>query len=247
VYYAIAALIVVGAALLSQLDLSTLIAITQSTSTQIPAFYARNYPESKRTIWAPFDSNAVDIMENCCQWISKKTIKNATLIWLLEEDDIDDRKIELGKGQIMNLLQGTQTLTNKANLHRLLYKINRTDLQPETYILGADKRECEEFFISAMNHPDFIWISKIPTSARGIGIVVNPDINELREQYLIEPTATKPSEIRCKTPSDDESEVIIQKYILNPLLLKGKKNGNSYLLDDRVCFSFSSFVPRRYS
>jgi hypothetical protein len=63
-----------------------------------------------------------------------------------------------------------------------------------------------------------VWVSKEPDNSQGDGIIVNPDFNELKETWLSDPSAGEPWE--CKGADEP---VILQKYILDPLLLNGKK------------------------
>jgi len=133
--------------------------------------------------------------------------------------------LKLGTGQILNVVQDTDILTNKANLHTLLQSINETQLQPDTYVIGPDDpSECDRFFKSVLLHPNYIWVSKEPDSAQGEGIVVNPNITKMKEDFLINPSVTDPNKARCRpTFLTKEEEFLIQRYIENPLLLKKKK------------------------
>jgi len=49
---------------------------------------------------------------------------------------------------------------------------------------------------------------------------------------------------KCK--DTDRDDIVVQRYLLNPLLLEGKKNGNPFLLGDRLCGSFGRPLPGRY-
>jgi hypothetical protein len=63
-----------------------------------------------------------------------------------------------------------------------------------------------------------VWVSKEPDNSQGDGIVVNPDIKDLRDKWLVDPKSK--SSYECK---DEEEPVVLQQYITNPLLLNGKK------------------------
>jgi len=79
------------------------------------------------------------------------------------------------------------------------------------------------FFKTAIQHPEMIWVTKEPGSSQGDGITVNPDINTLKEQWLSDPEAAVDN-LRCKrlrktTPKG----TLVQQYIIDPLTLDGKK------------------------
>jgi hypothetical protein len=120
-------------------------------------------------------------VDECCGWELLDKPYRATLIWVRDIEQVDERKLRLGKGQILNVIEGTDILTNKANLHRLLVKLKQAHLQPETYVLGDEyyDEECTAFFKSVLAHPNYIWLTKKPDSARGDGIYVNPDMEVL--------------------------------------------------------------------
>jgi tubulin polyglutamylase TTLL9 len=126
--------------------------------------------------------------------------------------------LRYGRGQIWSQLEDSWILCDKAKLHKLLKSAGRLDLQPETYYL-SDAQECKDFFTSATLNPETIWVTKEPTASQGDGITVNPDVKTLKEKYLVDPAAPV-EEIQCKMA---QKEIIAQRYILNPLLLEGKK------------------------
>uniref|UniRef100_A0A6B2L8F1 Tubulin--tyrosine ligase-like protein 9 n=1 Tax=Arcella intermedia TaxID=1963864 RepID=A0A6B2L8F1_9EUKA len=109
-------------------------------------------------------------------------------------------------------------MTDKAHLHGLLRGIGRADLQPETYTL-RDAKECREFFVRARAERGAVWVTKEPGASQGAGIVINPKLGELEEKYLKDPAAAEPV---CVGLEEDE-DVVVQRYIMNPLLLNKKK------------------------
>jgi len=121
---------------------------------------------------------------------------------------------------MFSLIEGTDVMTDKAELHNLLVSINETRLQPETYVLGV-KRECREFFKRAEERPDLVWVTKEPASSQGDGIVVNPNLEDLRKEWL-EDVEARGENVECKWKSKDD-ERVVQVYIRDPLLLDGKK------------------------
>jgi len=82
--------------------------------------------------------------------------------------------------------------------------------------LGNDK-ECRDFFKRIDRGPPIVWVSKEPDNSQGDGIVVNPDIQELKEKWLVDP---KSKTYECNL---DHDSLVLQQYITNPLLLNRKK------------------------
>jgi hypothetical protein len=181
---------------------------------------ARNLPAWKKTAFAPFDSNYLEILEEFCGWTIVDDIKNATLIWSRAgPQDFKVQSLRLGHGQIYSLVENTDVMTDKAHLHDLLFEANGTFLQPETYMMGNQK-ECAAFFRRAEREPDIVWVSKEPSNSQGDGIVVNPDIKKLREEWLSDPYASSDT-LSCIYRSESH-HIVIQRYIRDPLLLEGK-------------------------
>jgi len=86
-----------------------------------------------------------------------------------------------------------------------------------------DQKECAEFFKTAALQPDIVWLTKEPGSSQGDGIKVNPDIKELRVDWLADPDCDV-DEIRCVSAKKAKSSsTVAQQYIIHPLTLEGKK------------------------
>jgi hypothetical protein len=132
----------------------------------------------------------------------------------------DWKNLPLGNGQMWNQLPSGGMMTDKSRLHKLLVLIKATQYQPETYIL-TDAVECVKFFSGPGKNSSMVWVTKEPLSAEGQGIIVNPDIDLLRQLWLKDPEASD-DKIVCKSNVTTDS-VLIQQYVLNPLLLNGKK------------------------
>jgi len=181
-------------------------------------------PSHLKTIWSPSEKSYTftSVLAKTCDWFVVMNPKNATMVWTTGHSDMPKdvlAKLKLGDGQIWNQLQDSWILCDKAKLHRLLVKANHTHYQPETYIL-SDPHECTQFFKSAEASPDAVWVTKIPTSSEGEGITVNPEINKLREIWLEDPLNSD-GKYLCK--DTERRDVLIQRYLINPLLLEGKK------------------------
>jgi len=190
---------------------------------------ATNIDPWLKTGWSPYqrgDSLFV-VLNECCGWRLVNDPANATIIigrkpLTLPAPEINPEKmgLRLGKGQLYSRIEGIRTMTDKAALHQLLVKIDATHLQPETYVMGV-RKDCAAFFRQAANEPETVWVMKIPGKSQGDGTVVNPDIEELRKEWLVDLEASV-DDLECKLISTQENKVA-QRYIRNPLLLEGKK------------------------
>jgi len=185
----------------------------------------QNLVHFNKTIWSPLHKTYIytnTIVEHC-KWFLVSQFSNATIIWSTGHSDMKNNQRDLkearfGQGQIWNQLEDGWSITDKVRLHRLLAKIGRTDLQPDTYVL-TDEDECLKFFREVPHKPDIIWVTKISDSSQGDGIVVNPKLEDLRQEYLVDPDAPA-DKMQC---IPKERKILIQQYVLNPLLLEGKK------------------------
>eukprot|EP01124_Arcella_intermedia_P004713 TRINITY_DN126_c0_g1_i1.p1 TRINITY_DN126_c0_g1~~TRINITY_DN126_c0_g1_i1.p1 ORF type:complete len:515 (-),score=94.17 TRINITY_DN126_c0_g1_i1:15-1559(-) len=178
------------------------------------------YPQDQKLLWAP-NRNYVtaSVVVDNCSWSFAQNPREATLLWTIGQHDIPEGfedKLRLGNGQIWNQIEDGWTLTDKTNLHYLLVKANKLHYQPETFIL-SDPTECVQFFKLVQDHPEYIWVTKVPTSSQGEGITINPPIDFIKAQWL----DTSAPGIKCK--GAHRSDSLIQRYIRNPLLLEGKK------------------------
>jgi len=179
---------------------------------------ARTLPAFLKKSYAPFASNFIEVLEECCDWQALDDPAEATVVWTRSGQDVAVDGRRFGNGLLYSLVEGTDFMTDKAHLHALLRRIGRTELQPETYTL-RDAEECREFFVRARAERGAVWVTKEPGAAQGAGIVVNPRVSELEEAYLKDPKGVVPE---CVSLGEDE-DVVVQRYIMNPLLLNRKK------------------------
>lgn len=119
--------------------------------------------------------------------------------------------------QLVDCVEGTEHLTHKGNLARLLRQGERTaGLQPETFLVDDAPDERDRFIARARAEPGAIWIRKPVARGRGIGVAVMTDL----DAYLAEPQQARP-----------HGAELIQRYIERPLLLEGTKSEvRSYIL-----------------
>jgi len=179
------------------------------------------WPEKQKFTWSPHGKEYItaSVVVDNCSWTLTDDPTQATLLWTIGQSDMPDgveEKLRLGKGQIWNQIQDGWSMTDKTKLHYLLSKAQHLEYQPETFIL-ANPKECVEFFKLVEHHPEYIWVTKVPTSSQGEGITVNPPMEVIKEQWL---DTTSP-QLACK--KTDRKDSLIQRYIRNPLLLEGKK------------------------
>eukprot|EP01123_Difflugia_compressa_P007746 TRINITY_DN213_c0_g5_i1.p1 TRINITY_DN213_c0_g5~~TRINITY_DN213_c0_g5_i1.p1 ORF type:complete len:435 (+),score=82.91 TRINITY_DN213_c0_g5_i1:78-1382(+) len=180
-----------------------------------------NLPPHLRTAWAPFDSNYLDVLERCCEWRVTSDPYNATILWTRSgPQEVNPSNMRLGHGQLYSLVEDTDVMTDKSELHKLLVQINASHLQPETYVL-SNQKECRQFFMRADEHPDIVWVTKEPGASQGEGIVVNPSVEELKKTWLVDASLSK-DQWTC-VDIDSDGDRVAQRYIRNPLLLNGKK------------------------
>jgi len=186
-----------------------------------------------KTVWSPDGRHYVftDVLADK-GWFVVFHPQNATFIWTTGFSDMPKSvlaKLRLGDGQIWNQIEDSWYICDKERLHTLLAKTGKTHIQPLTFSL-KDQKECVEFFKTAALQPEIVWLTKDPGSSQGDGIKVNPDIKELRDIWLADPES-EVDELRCVSAKKAKSKnTVAQQYILHPLTLDGKKNGNSHLL-----------------
>ncbi|MEM7155435.1 MAG: hypothetical protein AAF799_21475 [Myxococcota bacterium] len=118
--------------------------------------------------------------------------------------------------QRVDCVAGTEQLTHKANLARLLRADPRTAaLQPETYLVDESPLERARLAERARAEPDAVWIRKPVARGRGIGVQVLTDV----EGFLRE------------SAERAHGSELVQRYIEQPLLLEGTKSEvRSYVL-----------------
>lgn len=149
----------------------------------------------------------------------------ADLLWFRHKGDCEDLLATLKPFQLVNHLPNEYALADKGRLAETLYAYDRTqtkhelriaDLVQETYRL-YDPAERARFFDArpAVPSKDDLWILKQCNSSEGFGIHVLWQFDELREFYE---RASSPA------PGEVYARYVIQRYIENPLLLRGRKS-----------------------
>jgi hypothetical protein len=120
-------------------------------------------------------------------------------------------------GQLVDVVEGTEHLTHKGRLHRLLQASERTaTLQPETFLVDEEPAALERLAARARAEPGAIWIRKPVARGRGIGVSVIDDV----DAYM-----------RARAQAREHGEELVQRYIERPLLLEGRKSEvRSYVL-----------------
>eukprot|EP01123_Difflugia_compressa_P014350 TRINITY_DN7329_c0_g1_i1.p1 TRINITY_DN7329_c0_g1~~TRINITY_DN7329_c0_g1_i1.p1 ORF type:complete len:427 (+),score=84.72 TRINITY_DN7329_c0_g1_i1:43-1281(+) len=183
-----------------------------------------NLPSYYKNVWSPPGREYVftEVVVSHCGWTRVVDHKNATIVWTTGHSDMPadvKASLRLGRGQIWSQLEDGWVFADKVRLHKLLRYVNHLEYQPPTFIL-TDPSECVSFFQLAAQEPTTVWVSKEPSNSQGMGITVNPDVNQLKQLWLVDPEA-QPQDYKCKIA--DRDDVLIQRYLLDPLLLEGKK------------------------
>jgi hypothetical protein len=125
--------------------------------------------------------------------------------------------LSLRSEQLVNAIGGTEHMTRKDRLARLLRSHGLAEsLQPETYLVDSDPSEVESLRSRALAEPGAVWIRKPVARGRGVGVEPIPDVCAWLD--------------RRQGPGE-HGEELVQRYIDNPLLLRGRKTEiRSYLL-----------------
>lgn len=150
---------------------------------------------------------------------------DADLLWLREPEDYRPCFKTLRPLQLLNHLPSEAAMSDKGHLAEHLYGYDRVqreddlgvkDLVQETYCLYL-RNDRERFFAQVPKEAskDNLWILKRADSARGVGIRILWQFDELREFCA-----------RAARPRRGEryARYVIQRYIKNPLLLEGRKS-----------------------
>ena len=121
------------------------------------------------------------------------------------------------EGQVVDVVGGTELVTHKGRLTRLLRAHGLAEtLQPETFLIDDEPAEIERLRARARAAPDAVWIRKPVARGRGIGV---------------EPLVEVEPWLAARAGPGAHGEELIQRYITNPLLLEGTKSEvRSYVL-----------------
>lgn len=119
--------------------------------------------------------------------------------------------------QLVNAIAGTEHMTRKDCLARLLRRYGLAEsLQPETYLVDSHPSELATLRSRALAEPDAVWIRKPVARGRGVGV---------------EPIVDIAAWLDRRSGPGAHGEELVQRYIENPLLLRGRKSEvRSYLL-----------------
>ncbi|UJR17924.1 hypothetical protein I4U23_004823 [Adineta vaga] len=147
--------------------------------------------------------------------------------------------------QIVNHIQGEDYFTNKLQLYQSLQTYENTsqtitkrplsflsinEYLPQTFKL--DEKHDRDILFN-LHKPGDVWICKPSGLNQGKGIYIVRDITQLKEKYdkLEANPRSKSSTFR------QQNKLIVQRYIMNPLLIHGKK------FDIRCYMLISSVQP----
>ncbi|MEM6294982.1 MAG: hypothetical protein AAGA54_27165 [Myxococcota bacterium] len=147
-------------------------------------------------------------------WPSVEAAADADLVLLGSPRHLAE--VAVRPDQLVDCVEGTQHLTQKARLATLLRSNPQTAaLQPETYLIDDVEGDDARLLRRAEEEPEAVWIRKPVGRGRGIGVEVVTDVASF---------------LRDRTPSKHGRE-LVQRYVENPLLLEGTKSEvRSYIL-----------------
>lgn len=123
----------------------------------------------------------------------------------------------VGPYQALNHIPGEGCITNKAKLTETLSAFKGTDeFYPESYCLYREDHV--RHLLKILPHgkaPDQPWMKKLGRVSRGKGIQIITDFTEIREQIQ------DPQKLKELA----EKDVLLQRYVDDPLLIDGQKSG----------------------
>ncbi|CAF1499250.1 unnamed protein product [Adineta ricciae] len=147
--------------------------------------------------------------------------------------------------QIVNHIQGEDYFTNKLQLYQSLQTYENTSQtiikRPSTYLslneylpqtFKLDEKHDRDILFN-LHKPGDVWICKPSCLNQGKGIYIVRDISSLKDKYdqLEANPRSRSSTFR------QQNKTIVQRYIMNPLLIHGKK------FDIRCYMLISSVQP----
>ncbi|CAF1530547.1 unnamed protein product [Adineta ricciae] len=147
--------------------------------------------------------------------------------------------------QIVNHIQGEDYFTNKLQLYQSLQTYENTSQtiikRPPTYLslneylpqtFKLDEKHDRDILFN-LHKPGDVWICKPSCLNQGKGIYIVRDISSLKDKYdqLEANPRSRSSTFR------QQNKTIVQRYIMNPLLIHGKK------FDIRCYMLISSVQP----
>ncbi|CAF1093195.1 unnamed protein product [Adineta steineri] len=204
------------------------------------------YPEPKPVCYIGSGNNS-HLIENILKSIgyenNENKIDDFKFKWVQSSSNVNWNIFKDGE-QMINHIQGEDYFTNKLQLYQSLqtYETNYLSLtkRPQSYLtlnqfipqtFKLDEIH-DRHLLFNLHKPGDIWICKPSGLNQGKGIYIVKDINQLKEKFNQEDLFEKP-----KTFSIKQIKTIVQRYIMNPLLVHGKK------FDIRCYMLISSVKP----
>jgi hypothetical protein len=181
---------------------------TRAMSTQLAARRAERY-------WSRSPQLRLARVLSDHGWTRVAQADDADLVIVTSRDEL--AAVSPREGQLVSFVAGTELVTHKGRLARLLRAHGLSEhLQPETFLIDEDPAEISALRARARAEPDAVWIRKPVARGRGIGVEVVTDI----ERWLASRVVPGPF-----------GEELVQRYITDPLLLEETKSEiRSYVL-----------------
>lgn len=153
-----------------------------------------------RTFWAGSSPIFTELMLEE-GWERAPTPAEAQLIWTRRATRIDEPSLDVSKdAHWLNRITASDTLTDKGHLHGLLTSAGLQNFAPQTFDL-SNRDEHDAFWTE--DRSDSVWVSKEPHLSRGVGIVIDEDLERLRAR--------------------GSDRVLVQRYVDNPFLVDNRK------------------------
>jgi len=179
-----------------------------------PRIYCDAGSRNARSVFSDLEADLVDSRDK------------ADLLWLRHGGE--SARLRLKPYQLLNHLPGEEAMVDKGRLTEALgqYESSPTDgepppssFYPETYRL-YDRDECERFFaqLPEQDSQESPWILKPTDLSSGRGVLALWELDRLRRAFQ------NPDHGHFDPGIDSTRDYIVQRYIRDPLLLRGRKS-----------------------
>eukprot|EP00656_Telonema_subtile_P011462 TRINITY_DN15682_c0_g1_i2.p1 TRINITY_DN15682_c0_g1~~TRINITY_DN15682_c0_g1_i2.p1 ORF type:complete len:455 (-),score=153.17 TRINITY_DN15682_c0_g1_i2:195-1559(-) len=171
---------------------------------------------------------------------AKKIVRYCDFLWIRWRTTIPFADLDCDR-HIVNHISNEHILTIKSKLCKMMTNVNQSTglvLHPETFIM-ADLVADPELAARVCAIPEVMWIIKPAVGSAGRDI----HIASSGEVLMAEVLQSKAEGARRALAEQDAEEIfIVQRYIMNPLVLPGP-SGRGHKFDMRIYFFIASASP----
>eukprot|EP00658_Telonema_sp_P-2_P023811 TRINITY_DN19554_c0_g1_i3.p1 TRINITY_DN19554_c0_g1~~TRINITY_DN19554_c0_g1_i3.p1 ORF type:complete len:391 (+),score=110.16 TRINITY_DN19554_c0_g1_i3:289-1461(+) len=171
---------------------------------------------------------------------AKKIIRYCSLLWIRWRTTIPFVLLDPAV-HVVNHISNEHMLTIKSKLCKMMANLSEAHgepMHPETYILG-DLAADPELAQTVCAIPDVMWILKPAVGSAGRDIHIANSGKALAAEIEL---SKREAERRASEDEDSEEVFIVQRYIMNPVVLPGP-TGRGHKFDMRVYFFIASASP----